>query len=202
MLLFIGQIQNQLLYQKGFQYITCYSLSSFMVARAMSICVSIHHMLLFICMPLPEMYRKRSFNTSHVTLYHSPRRACCNSWQVSIHHMLLFIKILGLNDLIEQSHSRSGNLGRFRNGARSSQQSFNTSHVTLYQIIHAFLMESGLFQYITCYSLSKFPCVKLLIYLVSIHHMLLFIELQPAPENHHFGVSIHHMLLFISCWNF
>ena len=37
-----------------------------------------------------------------------------------------------------------------------SSCSFNTSHVTLYRIIKAFLLELLMFQYISCYSLSLF----------------------------------------------
>ena len=172
MLLFIENVSHEEYEELLFQYISCYSLS-FPIVRHSIIClVSIHLMLLFIssapfsfqyisCYSLSycHQYRewhKARFNTSHVTLY--PDRG-----------------------------------GRQHHGGR-----FNTSHVTLYQSsettspeiirvsIHLMLLfiaeapdekqHDFVFQYISCYSLSRRirqtpeSCV------VSIHLMLLFIH--------------------------
>ena len=120
-----------------FQYISCYSLSTIRKTGS---------------------YRKPRFNTSHVTLYRAGFVKCpfhsgfqyisCYSLsrktrytrhvlRVSIHLMLLFILL------------RLSVLKRFL--------SFNTSHVTLY--LEQASRQTGvrMFQYISCYSLSK-PC--------------------------------------------
>ena len=70
MLLFISSAASNLEELRGFQYITCYSLSYLHCQPGEISGVSIHHMLLFISNP---------FQGSH--------RSQC----VSIHHMLLFI---------------------------------------------------------------------------------------------------------------
>ena len=53
---------------------------------------------------------------------------------------------------------------------------FNTSHVTLYPVVVCQRCSFLGFQYITCYSLSFHPDLQVHGLLVSIHHMLLFIE--------------------------
>ena len=127
MLLFIFiRICSGLLWS-AFQYISCYSLSETESGLVRDIIlVSIHLMLLFIwrwykecevkrsfntshvtLYPLrrnPEGRRKISFNTSHVTLYRSNRVLLWWTWLVSIHLMLLFITsyipIVGFTDLV------------------------------------------------------------------------------------------------------
>ena len=82
-----------------------------------------------------EHGRKQSFNTSHVTLY---RWDSIQDWSwkhVSIHHMLLFIGFTLIGAICTRG--------------------FNTSHVTLYPPSPKGGVGVGVFQYITCYSLSK-----------------------------------------------
>ena len=55
-----------------------------------------------------------------------------------------------------------------------------------------------MFQYISCYSLSKCPDSKCYSINVSIHLMLLFISLRPYRPSGRRRVSIHLMLLFIN----
>ena len=59
-----------------------------------------------------------------------------------------------------------------------SKSCFNTSHVTLYPFGHHFLFWNGLFQYISCYSLSGYSFLMRKQFPVSIHLMLLFIAKQ------------------------
>ena len=135
MLLFILQRQYRLRDGFMFQYITCYSLSSFPILRSFPLLVSIHHMLLFILKLEAVAGVLLRFNTSHVTLYHSDRAFIRPYLYVSIHHMLLFIN-RKVKRIIPQDHC------------------FNTSHVTLYQINDYLRIKKYWFQYITCYSLS------------------------------------------------
>ena len=139
-----------------FQYISCYCLSVFLISLQKAV---IH------------------FNTSHVTVYHTPIIVLGSSTFISIHLMLLFIFQIVV--------------------AQHREAYFNTSHVTVYQILvmhHAFsflisihLMllfirmaavggeRSIVFQYISCYCLST--------------------ETGKAPQKGE--ISIHLMLLFI-----
>ena len=164
---------------KVFQYITCYSLSNLQSSK------------IIVC---------RSFNTSHVTLYpdgleedeyiylfqyitcYSLSNYNCSRTAdsfVSIHHMLLFILAFDTQWLSK----------------------FMFQYITCYSLS---LDQAGLifaiclFQYITCYSLSTCAGLQGILFLVSIHHMLLFISCQILLQLHHRQVSIHHMLLFIS----
>ena len=76
--------------------------------------------------------------------------------------------------------------------------SFNTSHVTLYLFVRAPCRSTGrMFQYISCYSLSKTSNLCIDILLVSIHLMLLFILFIECKKIYRRKVSIHLMLLFI-----
>ena len=107
-------------------------------------------------MPPPEMYRKQSFNTSHVTLYQEKAaKHSARSW-VSIHHMLLFITVnrpKGLKSPAFQ-YITCYSLSCFRQLLSGQPCRFNTSHVTLYHMKDIFEKVSEKFQYITCYSLS------------------------------------------------
>ena len=119
------------------------------------------------------------FNTSHVTLYR--KYSCQNSrrrW-VSIHLMLLFISIRLVSSISAQSVSIhlmllfislcrqillpdspvsihlmllfiEDELSKIADNGR-----FNTSHVTLYQILSWLEKRRRWFQYISCYSLSS-----------------------------------------------
>ena len=122
-----------------------------------------------------------SFNTSHVTLY---RKSIYRNWNisfVSIHLMLLFINdrppeitywcwvsihlmLLFITSLWPVS---------------LRIWSFNTSHVTLYQgWCSCYICLPCVFQYISCYSLSSENFQYFTNAHVSIHLMLLFIDLD------------------------
>ena len=141
-------------------------------------CVSIHLMLLFISQRQPDrrlqwcfntshvtLYRQRtglwiiwnvSFNTSHVTLYHI-KTAKQNLWNsVSIHLMLLFIRNAQSWSEIKQrfQYISCYSLSARRRLLMDVFCSFNTSHVTLYQITRYLKQLIKRFQYISCYSLS------------------------------------------------
>ena len=76
-----------------------------------------------------------------------------------------------------------------------SKRSFNTSHVTLYQRRDTTEQLESAFQYITCYSLSVIRYNTPESSSVSIHHMLLFIDIQLAtiPDNP--------MFQYITCYS-
>ena len=75
---------------------------------------------------------------------------------------------------------------------------FNTSHVTLYlAYIEGDTVQFLLFQYISCYSLSRWGEERGKRSSVSIHLMLLFIKFHYVPNILINIVSIHLMLLFI-----
>ena len=178
-------------------------------------------MLLFITMPIWMFLDWLGFNTSHVTLYLSNVfiidvfNTCFNTSHVTLYRWYVLYSMFGWDG-------------------------FNTSHVTLY---HYQDQEGGIwfeFQYISCYSLSgfmgngqniikRFNTSHVTLYrntrcggegksIVSIHLMLLFIELRKqlkkakegfqyiscyslseSPSDYKFErrVSIHLMLLFI-----
>ena len=54
---------------------------------------------------------------------------------------------------------------------------FNTSHVTVYQLVRASVLEELIFQYISCYCLSVLLTLIKTAMQISIHLMLLFIVL-------------------------
>ena len=143
--------------------------------------ISIHLMLLFICFsnfsfshssafqyiscyclssfPLFIVLLYCYFNTSHVTVYLSLPILRHLLSLISIHLMLLFI----WNRM--EDHKRL--------------QNFNTSHVTVYHVFEIFSINLHIFQYISCYCLSRLVKVwKVLANSISIHLMLLFIEEQ------------------------
>ena len=121
--------------------------------------VSIHHMLLFIAFLLHTSYWCTRFNTSHVTLYrpescrkqHHSRVSIhhmllfIRNWKrksrtgssVSIHHMLLFIvaEDMSVNAYLGFQYITCYSLSESRMANCTSRRSFNTSHVTLYQIV-------------------------------------------------------------------
>ena len=114
MLLFIDTGNNGNTTMSLFQYISCYCLSICRFKRLLNWSISIHLMLLFICLPaivgkvtsfisihlmllfIRMLYRLPSclldFNTSHVTVY---LHGCLyfSSFCISIHLMLLFIPV-------------------------------------------------------------------------------------------------------------
>ena len=78
-----------------------------------------------------------------------------------------------------------------------ARQYFNTSHVTVYLVRYIFLNGSLIFQYISCYGLSRWEPYVSRKMGISIHLMLRFII---SNNSHHRGsksISIHLMLRFI-----
>ena len=94
----------------------------------------IHHMLLFICNAPTLRCKSQDFNTSHVTLYQEHPRRSYYTTNVSIHLMLLFIKLLDTQRfaLVRFQYISCYSLSRSLQGQGKTQESFNTSHVTLY----------------------------------------------------------------------
>ena len=120
----------------GFQYITCYSLSSRQRTRFLVWSVSIHHMLLFIGSGKSLHCAKMMFQ--YITCYSlstNLQESTASIYRFNTSHVTLYRKT------------------RCRNSSRKS--CFNTSHVTLYP--YKELREAIIagFQYITCYSLSE-----------------------------------------------
>ena len=124
-----------------------------------------------------ESGSEESFNTSHVTLYHSGKTWWIIQRQVSIHHMLLFISEVTRAKAAEEVSIHHMLL-------------FIGSNWSIRDDIYRF-------QYITCYSLSLSRRIRSSMKLVSIHHMLLFIRMARRYLFREKPVSIHHMLLFI-----
>ena len=152
-------------------------------------------MLLFIAVRQIQCLAVFYFNTSHVTVYRNhiwadqPRKwfqyiSCyCLSrsmavpspiTRISIHLMLLFI-IQGLIDLVILMH-------------------FNTSHVTVYRLHRVSLYNIEQFQYISCYCLSISRCLFSHLCWISIHLMLLFINM------HHKIIPLRQVFQYISCY--
>ena len=140
---------------------------------------------------------------------------------VSIHLMLLFIMS---DEEIKKQYTEFQYISCYSLSARRRLLmdvfcSFNTSHVTLYQITRYLKQLIKRFQYISCYSLSRYLVLVLLSWKrfntshvtlyriarntdytnkkVSIHLMLLFIESREPQSSRLKVVSIHLMLLFI-----
>ena len=122
-----------------------------------SSCVSIHHMLLFIeeAIQAVEQFRKFQYITCY-SLSLQPAWYYTGS-SVSIHHMLLFISIHHPKRLSKLGFNTSHvTLYRWMLMLLCKTiSSFNTSHVTLYQEAARRHVIWLMFQYITCYSLSR-----------------------------------------------
>ena len=120
-----------------FQYISCYSLS-YLHSRQNAFFVSFQYIS---CYSLSQQTTIRTMQASvsiHLMLLFISRQYQEAQYllDVSIHLMLLFIQFLASYDELEIS--------------------FNTSHVTLYlERASDFVDTMTLFQYISCYSLSK-----------------------------------------------
>ena len=118
---------------------------------------------------------------------------------VSIHLMLLFIELLSARIWIAFvfQYISCYSLSMISSVHLKITKCFNTSHVTLYRqsisLLHLYLK----FQYISCYSLSIIETLWNVKKFVSIHLMLLFIELGRIAREAAYRVSIHLMLLFI-----
>ena len=163
--------------ERGFQYISCYSLSfscsQFRIARHG---FNTSHVTLY---PLWLNFRRlsqKSFNTSHVTLYlevHDKQKHC-RSFNTS--HVTLYRC---------PNRTHSGHYGRF-----------NTSHVTLYPMERRIAETVNKFQYISCYSLSQSLQFLRLDPVVSIHLMLLFITLRRAKWSKNCSFNTSHVTLY------
>ena len=119
--------------------------------------VSIHLMLLFIWKRLLLHFLQIRFNTSHVTLYQTWSGWKRDSISVSIHLMLLFIRTPGDQCVSDKCVS---------------------IHLMLLFIsgILCTALAVASFQYISYYSLSDSCKWRQILYHVSIHLMLLFIQ--------------------------
>ena len=146
---FFGQIM--------FQYISCYSLSLILFASFQQISKFQYISCYSLSMPVQHQLPDIVSVSIHLMLLFISHQ--CHivtlSYLVSIHLMLLFIS---KTQILE-----SCNVG------------FNTSHVTLYQLILGTDNYEILFQYISCYSLSAQQNKSTCNFDVSIHLMLLFI---------------------------
>ena len=131
-------------------------------------------MLLFILFSIPNFFANFNFNTSHVTVYPMHLRIASSDIAISIHLMLLFI--INRKDYLRK------------------KTNFNTSHVTVYRLEMSMYKFSYIFQYISCYCLSKCVSCDRHFLLISIHLMLLFIN--------HSGVLVVLVIAFqyISCY--
>ena len=123
-----------------FQYISCYSLSfPDRESTIMCLCFNTSHVTLYLSEITLFSKSLARFNPSHVTLYPLPGSITAAIILVSIHLMLLFIW--------------------FNRISIYWLMCFNTSHVTLYQKCGRKLTDpESMFQYISCYSLSKYGC--------------------------------------------
>ena len=124
---------------------------------------------------------------------------------VSIHLMLLFIALCPAVASIydEFQYISCCYLSWSFSGKCFKGKSFNTSHVVIYRVKHSYGCPSGdLFQYISCCYLSISDSYVSCTRYVSIHLMLLFIQIYHPCSRWFHEVSIHLMLLFISmnCW--
>ena len=183
-----------------FQYISCYSLSAWKAKG-----LALH----------------TSFNTSHITLYQTSGTGTDRRKQVSIHLMLLFIgRILrnvtngtefqyiscySLSDYIQNGTTvdqsfNTSHVTLYRRAGSAlpgGKESFNTSHVTLYQEFGYDPEWPEMFQYISCYSLSP-P----LSFFLNTQHVFQYIScyslslLQAAPCSPSLGFNTSHVTLY------
>ena len=139
---------------------------------------------------------------------------------VSIHHMLLFIQYphYGLKERRKFQYITCYSLSAAVSLIASWITCFNTSHVTLYRRGAEAAGWSLEFQYITCYSLSQigrsmmicpasfntshvtlyrtWRSIRLSVYRVSIHHMLLFIKKTTLNTALLFRFNTSHVTLY------
>ena len=112
--------------------------------------------------------------------------------------MLLFIgKATGESvrkELFQYISCYSLSASTFKN--RSEYWRFNTSHVTLYPAHPSTFTVIFAFQYISCYSLSESCCRCFCSYHVSIHLMLLFINITQERWIHMAGFNTSHVTLY------
>ena len=200
MLLFIVAADRFPVLVAAFQYISCYSLSKMvLVLLNLKLRFNTSHVTLYrpLCTQFTRLHE--CFNTSHVTLYpgtYQPgmertlfQYISCYSLSertfifvirtsVSIHLMLLFISesVRGISALMKFQYISCYSLSEDGQVTMELQQCFNTSHVTLYRR-----------EWQKCLGIDA----------VSIHLMLLFIQLAWKHIHPDLFVSIHLMLLFI-----
>ena len=179
-------------------------------------------MLLFINIAHIICILLSSFNTSHVTLYLRAEAPRTIRGMVSIHLMLLFIENGKWLHLPMESFQYIScySLSPLPRMHTIRLESFNTSHVTLYLllmdgalrnhfvsihlmllfIIHilSYLLECRVFQYISCYSLSRIYSVYDMALYVSIHLMLLFIKNPLQKGDVVRGFNTSHVTLYLA----
>ena len=141
-----------------FQYISCYSLSHSSKISTEYIHVSIHLMLLFIASDSYRVNTSSCFNTSHVTLYHDfiGKLPCVIRFQ--------YISCYSLSGIYQ------GDDGKY----------YMFQYISCYSLsISTYKgLDTKVFQYISCYSLSRNRTNAEENLTVSIHLMLLFIDIR------------------------
>ena len=157
MLLFIFVSAFLNVFTSGFQYISCYCLSSPLASIAVCKFISIHLMLLFIISACIYSSLQIHFNTSHVTVY--PKRKTGQPYRadISIHLMLLFIWQEWISYSIIDWHFNTSHVTVYHCKYYPDLHylsDFNTSHVTVYPGGWCYVDLKAWFQYISCYCLS------------------------------------------------
>ena len=140
-----------------FQYISCYCLSH---ERRRILClyiISIHLMLLFIDISRWCTQIRLYFNTSHVTVYLNSAILFSNSllFQYISCYCLSVQKMLELCWIRISIHLMLLFIGTGMARKRIIENNFNTSHVTVYRDQNCNSRCGWIFQYISCYCLSK-----------------------------------------------
>ena len=135
-------------------------------------------MLLFIPYTHPDYQSEQHFNTSHVTVYLYPNGIFVARIIISIHLMLLFIKdsASGTGEKLEFQYISCYCLS-FKNPIQVAEI-FVFQYISCYCLScaqHEMCLDIPIFQYISCYCLSNCFSIIRLLFLISIHLMLLFI---------------------------
>ena len=166
-----------------FQYISCYSLS-YLHSRQNAFFVSFQYIS---CYSLSQQTTIRTMQASvsiHLMLLFISRQYQEAQYllDVSIHLMLLFIQFLASYDELEIS--------------------FNTSHVTLYlERASDFVDTMTLFQYISCYSLSKEGIDNMKdVRSFNTSHVTLYRLSYRNSYQLHLGFNTSHVTLYHSCF--
>ena len=164
-----------------FQYISCYSLSeSYNLETYQSVSVSIHLMLLFISI---RSVRVRCHNgvSIHLMLLFIFAGTTNNDRFLTFQYISCYSLSMGMRlidaDKIMFQYISCYSLSKAARYAFGSLRSFNTSHVTLYRKLLLKQYFDSRFQYISCYSLSSTTHNLISSLNVSIHLMLLFIDI-------------------------
>ena len=207
----------------AFQYISCYCLSRLLCRLHTGCRISIHLMLLFIlAYPCADSHhcgisihlmllfiRVGFFQILSIIKFQYISCYCLSLSSTLVDRMCMDFNTSHVTVYLYSGYKVKNDIG-----------DFNTSHVTVYPFANLFASTVPAFQYISCYCLSLSdhltigkttyfntshvtvylyylsPCIP--IYLISIHLMLLFIDLFDISPLCSTSISIHLMLLFIN----